>query len=102
MEEKLRANENIQQMTEQMLPYCKQRGVSKLGIFGSFARGTARPDSDLDLLVSFEQPVSLLTQIRMERELSELLGVKVDLVTEQGLSPCLRVQVHAELKVVLQ
>jgi len=101
-ETNLMVNENVQQMTEQMLPYCKQRGVSKLGIFGSFARGTARPDSDLDLLVSFEQPVSLLTQIRMERELSELLGVKVDLVTEQGLSPYLRDQVHAELKVVLQ
>ena len=98
----MRAHENLQRMTEQILPYCKQRGVSRLGIFGSFARGTARPDSDLDLLVSFEQPVSLLTQIRMERELSELLGVKVDLVTEQGLSPYLRDQVHAELKVVLQ
>lgn len=99
---KLRADENLQQMTEQMLPYCKQHGISKLGIFGSFARGAARPDSDLDLLVSFEQPVSLLTQIRMERELSELLGVKVDLVTEQGLSPYLRDLVYAELKVVLQ
>ncbi len=93
---------NLQQMTEHILPYCKKQGVNKLGVFGSFARGTARADSDLDLLVSFERPVSLLTQIRMERELSELLGVKVDLVTELGLSPYLRDQIHAELKVVLQ
>lgn len=102
MDEKLKTHANLRRMTEQILPYCKQQGVNKLGVFGSFARGTARADSDLDLLVSFERPVSLLTQIRMERELSELLGVKVDLVTEQGLSPYLRDQIHAELKVVLQ
>ncbi|MDY0384040.1 nucleotidyltransferase family protein [Trichlorobacter sp.] len=101
MGEKLKLNMNLQQMTEQILPYCKQQGVSKLGIFGSFARGTARPDSDLDLLVDFVHPTSLLTQIRIERELSELLGIKIDLVTEQGLSPYLRDQIKAELKVIL-
>jgi hypothetical protein len=101
MGEKLKLNQNLQQMTEQMLPYCKQQGICKLGIFGSFARGTARPDSDLDLLVDFIHPTSLLTQIRIERELSELLGIKIDLVTEQGLSPYLRDQIKAELKVIL-
>lgn len=92
----------LQQITEIIVPYLKGHGVGRLGVFGSYARGDERPDSDLDLLVSFSQPVSLLTQIRMERELSEQLGIKIDLVTEQGLSPYLQERISAELRVILQ
>jgi hypothetical protein len=54
---------------------------SKVGIFGSFARGENKKGSDIDILVEFKKPPSLLALIRLENELSEILGIKVDLVT---------------------
>ncbi len=64
--------------------------VSRQFLFGSVARGEAKIDSDLDLLVGFSQPVTLLQLVALERELSSALGRKVDLVTEASLSPYLR------------
>ena len=53
----------------------------KVGIFGSFARGESKKGSDIDILVEFKDPPSLLALIKLENELSEILGTKVDLVT---------------------
>jgi predicted nucleotidyltransferase len=75
-------------------------GVSSLAVFGSYARGEARRDSDVDMLVAFSRRVSLLTLIALERELSELLGRKVDLQTVEGLSPYLRDRILKERQVV--
>jgi len=75
---------------EQLLRLCRQYGVASLRVFGSVARGEATPQSDIDILAEFIQPLSLLTLIRFERELSILLGRKVDLVTKQSLSPYIR------------
>jgi predicted nucleotidyltransferase len=77
-------------------------GAQKIGIFGSYARGAQRPDSDLDLLVNFKERKSLLTLVRIERELSESIGVKVDLLTEQSVSPYLIDRIKSELKVIYQ
>ena len=52
-----------------------------VGIFGSFARGENTESSDIDILVKFKVAPSLLTLIKLENELSELLGIKVDLIT---------------------
>ena len=83
---------------DQLQDICRQFQVSSLKVFGSVARGEERPDSDIDILVKFTQPVSLLTLIRMEREMSDLLGRKVDLVTEDGLSPYIREDVLASAR----
>ena len=77
-------------------------GVRTIGLFGSYARGEEQPDSDLDVLVDFEERKSLLTLVRIERELSENLGVKVDLLTEQAISPYLVDWIKADLKVIYQ
>jgi predicted nucleotidyltransferase len=69
---------------------CEEHEVLRLRIFGSVARGEERPDSDLDLIVDFENPKGLLALIRLERSLTELFGRPVDLVTEPGLSPYIR------------
>ena len=81
-------------------PICARYGVSSLAVFGSFARGEARRDSDLDMLVSFSGRVSLLTLVALERELTELLGHKVDLQTVEALSPYLRDRILKEREVV--
>lgn len=61
-----------------------------IGVFGSYARGEENENSDLDLLIDFEQKVDLLELIGIEQELTELLGIKVDLITERS--------VHSKLK----
>ena len=78
----------------------KKNHVELLGVFGSSARGEERPDSDIDLLVRFSKRNGLLDHIRLERELGELLGKKVDLVSEAALSPYLKERILNELKVV--
>lgn len=65
----------------------QEYGVKSLGIFGSRRRGEETEDSDLDLLVEFERPISLLHYVALERRLSELLGEKVDLVMRSALKP---------------
>lgn len=75
---------------------------AKICIFGSYVRGSQRPDSDLDILVDFQERKSLLTLIRIERELSEALGIKVDLLTESSISPYLIDSIKSEMKVVYQ
>ena len=70
---------------QQIINYLKPYQPERVGIFGSWARGENGPESDLDILIKLSKPVSLLTFTRMERELSEKLNVKVDLVSENAL-----------------
>ncbi len=82
-------------------PIIKKYGITSFGIFGSRARGQARPSSDLDVLVKFYSTPSLFTLARIERELSRALRLKVDLSTEQSLSPYLKNNILKEMKLVL-
>ena len=74
---------------------------TRVGIFGSYARDEQRLDSDLDILVSFEKRINLFDLIGIEMELSELLGIKVDLVSEQAILPALRPFIDKDLKNIL-
>lgn len=72
----------------QQLPLLEKRfGVERLEVFGSYVRDEQNLDSDLDVLVSFKVIPSLLTFIALENHLSDLLGVKVDLVMKESLKP---------------
>ena len=64
-----------------IINHLKDFNPLKVGIFGSFARGDNKKGSDIDIFVEFKNPPSLLSLIRLENELSEILGIKVDLVT---------------------
>ena len=68
-----------------ILSHLKGFDPIKVGIFGSFARGDNKKGSDIDILVEFKESPSLLTLIKLENDLSEILGVKVDLVTTGAL-----------------
>jgi len=85
-----------------LIDICRQNDVSMVGVFGSMARGEARKKSDIDLLVRFSKRKSLLAVVRLERELSEALGRKVDLLTEGALSPYLRDRILKEMRVVYE
>jgi len=74
-----------QKVRDIIINHLKIYNPLKVGIFGSFARGDNKKGSDIDILVEFKNPPSLLTLIRLENELSEILGSKVDLVTTGAL-----------------
>ena len=61
--------------------------IDELGVFGSYVREEHRPDSDLDILVTFEEPVTLFDLVRLEDELTNEVGIDVDLVTRDSLKP---------------
>lgn len=88
--------------TRLIVEICRHSGVAMVGLFGSFARGEQRPDSDIDLLVRFAQPVGLLTMISLEQELADALGRPVDLVTEASLKPQLRPSIMQDLRVLYE
>jgi predicted nucleotidyltransferase len=81
-----------------LLPELRENyGVSRLWLFGSVVRGTAGEDSDVDVLVEFEQPgMTLLRFIELEQLLVDRLGVSVDLVTRPALKPAMRDDILAE------
>ena len=81
---------------------CRRHRIRRLSLFGSVLKGTARPDSDVDLLVEFEPAAApgLLGLAAIESELSQLLGGRrVDLRTPQELSPYFREEVEHSAEV---
>ena len=64
---------------------AKKFNPAMIGIFGSYARNEQTKESDLDLLVDFNAKITLLDLIGLEQELSEVLGIKVDLVTKRSV-----------------
>jgi len=76
-------------------------GAKKAAVFGSYARGEANSRSDLDILVRFSTRKSLLDLVRLERELSEHLGIKIDLLTEKSVSPYLLKTIKQEAMIIV-
>jgi len=73
--------------------YC----VKEIGIFGSYVREEARPDSDVDILVEFERPIGFFKFLELEEYLTKLIGVKVDLVSKKALKPYIGRQILKEI-----
>lgn len=101
-------NENVsketlkQQIEQELKKYPNKEYVKKIALFGSFVRGEAKIDSDIDLLVTFDAaaPVGFFEFVRLQQFLESRLGRKVDLVTEQGLSPYFRDSVIRQAELV--
>jgi len=68
-----------------------------VGIFGSYARVEQTSNSDLDILIDFNKSVNLIELIGLEQELSELLGIKVDLVTTRSINQNLKPYIQKDL-----
>jgi len=71
--------------------------VKEIGIFGSYVKGEQRRDSDIDILIKFEEIPTLLESVELENYLSEILGIKVDLVMKKVLKPRIRENILREV-----
>ena len=85
---------------KEILPILKRQGVTKAAFFGSFARGEAKKQSDIDLLIQFKGSKSLLDLVGLRFELEEKLGKKVDLLTYNAIRPRLKKYILKEQKII--
>ena len=89
MAHKTRLQKYTDILHEQLPALAEQYNVATLEMFGSYVRHEERKDSDLDVLVTFTKAPSLLKFIRLENYLSDILGIKVDLVMKDSLKPAI-------------
>jgi hypothetical protein len=92
---------NVQNIGEAILPHrdtLRSYRVSRIGVFGSHARGEATPESDVDLLVEFKECIDLFSFINLADEIASILGSKVDLVTPDAIKPAMREAVMREVR----
>lgn len=86
----------LQLMSEHKTVLVQRFGVVDLALFGSTVRNAARPDSDVDILISFDGPATSARYFGVQFYLEDLLGCPVDLVTDKALRPQLRPYIESE------
>lgn len=92
----------LEEIKGKIINILARNNVVFAGIFGSYARGEAKSASDIDILVRFGKPVSLLDMGGLQVDLSETLKKNVDIVTEKSLHPKIRQNVLNDLKVIYE
>jgi uncharacterized protein len=97
MDEKMELNQLKEKLHLQLPTLAEKYHVQSLGVFGSYVRQEQRPDSDLDLLVTFSELPSLLKFIELENYLTDSLGIKVDLVLRDSLKPRIGKRILSEV-----
>jgi hypothetical protein len=90
----------IRDKGKEILRVSRQHGARSVRIFGSTARGEASVTSDLDILVDMEARSTLLDIVAIKQDLEDMLGCRVDVVTESALSPYIRKEVLKEAKIL--
>lgn len=93
-----------QEVKKRLVEFCHKYDIKKMSLFGSFAKGTAKKKSDIDILIEFykSKEKSLLKLAQMENELEEIYGRKVDLVTLNSLHNLLKNEVMATSRVIYE
>jgi predicted nucleotidyltransferase len=92
----------LEEIKNKILPILKRYDIKKAGIFGSFIRGEAREDSDIDILVEIERDdISLLDFVGIKLEIEEAVGRKVDLVEYSAIKPIIKKQILSEEVAIL-
>jgi hypothetical protein len=92
----LTVGDTIRENRDLIVRIAARHGASQVRLIGSVARGEARPDSDVDLLVTWNEGTSLLDQAALMLELESLLGRKVDIASDGWVKPSLRESVYRD------
>ena len=79
-----------------LMPYNPKR----IGLFGSVARNQEKVSSDIDILYSFETPISLFSLVDLQIKLKKSLHKEIDLVSENAVHPLLKTQIYNDLKII--
>jgi len=84
-------------LKENKITLMKKFKIKNLGIFGSYVRSKQNKDSDVDLLVEFEEVIDLFEYVELGEYIKNLVGVKVDLVSKKALRPELKEKILGEV-----
>lgn len=87
---------DIDMIKKKASPILKEAGVTRSSVFGSYARGENKKNSDIDLLIDFPRGKGLFEYVDLQDKLTEAIGRKVDLVTYDAIHPLLRDRILAE------
>lgn len=87
---------NIEEIKKKAVPILKKAGVSRSAVFGSYIRGEARGNSDIDMLVEVPRGTGLFAFVGLQYKLEDALNKKVDLVTYKSIHPLLRDRILRE------
>jgi predicted nucleotidyltransferase len=88
--------EELRRQKDRIVALAERHGAHNVRVFGSVARGQANPESDVDLVVDFERGRSLMDHGELMMDLEEVLGCRVEVVSERGLRDRFRARVLAD------
>jgi predicted nucleotidyltransferase len=87
-------------INEKIITYLKRFNPERIGVFGSYARQEDTPQSDIDILIDFTEPVSLFDLGGIKYDLTEILNRPVDIVTGRSLNDRIKDYVYRDLKII--
>lgn len=93
---------NKQKLFSEIVDFLKKHDATKIAVFGSYIRDEETPNSDIDVIIDFKKPMGLLKFVSIQQDLSDKIGIKVDLVTEDGISPYLIKSIRKEMRVLYE
>ena len=93
---------DVMEIKRRAAPVLQSYGVTRASVFGSVARGTANPKSDVDLLVRFGRPIGMVEYMQFIERIEEVLERSVDVVTEKSLSKYLKPRIEHDLKTIYE
>ena len=97
----MKQNKKIQEIKKKILPVLKANKVKRAGIFGSYARGEQKKDSDVDILVEVQKNWNLLDIIRLQNKIKDVIKNRVDLLEYVELHPLIKEKVlKEEMKII--
>jgi uncharacterized protein len=85
-----------------LINFCERNDINYIGVFGSFSRGEEKPNSDIDILVDFNQKKSLMEIGGIQYDLQKRLGRTVDLVSKKNVKPDIKKNILKDLKVLYE
>ena len=91
---------NKQKLYSTIVEFLKGKGATKVAVFGSYVRNEETPNSDIDVMVDFDKPITLLDFAGYQIDLEEIIGIKVDLVIEGGINPLIEKYVNNDLMIL--
>ena len=91
-----------QKIYSDIVEFLKGKGATRVAVFGSYVRDEESRKSDIDVMTVFPDDMSLMKFVRIERELSKHIGIKVDLLTEEYISPLLINGIRKQMKILYQ
>ncbi len=96
-------NPILADISDRVKPILKRYGIRRAKVFGSRVRGDNRPDSDLDVLIDYgDQKFSFLDHVALQQDMSDELGMVVDVVTESAVHPALKERITADARLIYE